>query len=193
VVAAVVIGIGVAILGGDDDKTPEAGAGSTPSAQQSQSAQPSKSADPSKDPAAVLPKSDAKALRLEGSATTASDVKGARSEGGAYVGNLNSPGNGATWTVDDIPKAGAYTLFVGFNNPGDDQEMSLTVNGKPFGSKLSMENYTHQSDPEKAWTTTYAWPALNKGTNTLSITCGDGDKCDVLIDQVYLKAGQVKR
>ena len=192
VVAAVVIGIGVAMISDGGDKKTGDEAGSTPSAAQSQSAEPSNSASASA-PAAELPKSDAKALRLEGNAQTASDVEGARSAGGVYVGNLNSTGSGVTWTVDDIPKAGTYTLFVGFDNAGDDQAMSLLVNGEKFGSPISMKNYTGQADPERAWTTTYVWPTLNKGTNTLSIICQDGDKCDVLLDQVYLKAGKVKR
>lgn len=78
--------------------------------------------------------------------------------------------------------------------PGADQSMTLTVNGKTFGSKLSMKNYADAADGDfaKGWTKTYAWPSLNKGTNTITLSCGDGDSCNVLLDQFSLKKGQVK-
>ncbi|MGA5896732.1 carbohydrate-binding protein [Streptomyces venetus] len=194
VVAAVVIGIGVAMLGGDkDDKKTEDQAGTTPTQSQESKPSPSKSKGGGESKA-DLPTIDAKALRLGGGATFAQDVKGAQSDGGIYVGNLNQVGSSVTWTVNGIPKDGQYTLFAGFSTVDEDQEMTLTVNGKPFGSKLNMGNFTHTSDGDfaKGWTKTYAWPTLNKGTNTITVSCQDGDKCNVLLDQLWLKAGQVK-
>lgn len=193
VVAAVVIGIGVAMLGGgkdDKDSGNEAGAAPAQSQQSKPSPSPSKGGESKVD----LPKIDAKALRLGGGATLAQDVKGARSDGGIYVGNLNQVGSSVTWTVNGIPKDGAYTVFARYSTVDEDQEMTLTVNGKPFGSKLNMGNFTHTSDGDftKGWTKTYAWPTLNKGTNTITVSCQDGDKCNVLLDQLWLKAGQVK-
>ncbi|MFB6849429.1 carbohydrate-binding protein [Streptomyces sp. NPDC056373] len=194
VVAAVVVGIGVAMLGGDKDKdgaSDEVGTSPT----QSEESKPSPSA--SKGGAAAqeeLPKSDAKALRLGGSAALAQDVEGAQSEGGIYVGNLNQVGSSVTWTVNGVPKDGAYTVFARYSTADEDQEMTLTVNGKPFGNKLNLGNFAHAKDGDftKGWTKTYAWPTLNKGTNTISLSCQDGDKCNVLLDQLWLKAGQVK-
>jgi hypothetical protein len=57
-----------------------------------------------------------------------------------------------------------------------------------------MKNYTGAADGDfaKGWTKTYAYPTLNKGTNTITISCGDGDSCNVLLDQLSLKHGQVK-
>ncbi|MEU0190094.1 carbohydrate-binding protein [Streptomyces afghaniensis] len=193
VVAAVVIGIGVAMLGGgkdDKDSGNEAGAAPAQSQQSKPSPSPSKGGESKVD----LPKIDAKALRLGGGATLAQDVKGAQSDGGIYVGNLNQVGSSVTWTVNGIPKDGAYTVFARYSTVDEDQEMTLTVNGKPFGSKLNMGNFTHTSDGDftKGWTKTYAWPTLNKGTNTITLSCQDGDKCNVLLDQLWLKAGQVK-
>ncbi|MFI8832517.1 carbohydrate-binding protein [Streptomyces afghaniensis] len=193
VVAAVVIGIGVAMLGGgkdDKDSGNEAGAAPAQSQQSKPSPSPSKGGESKVD----LPKIDAKALRLGGGATLAQDVKGAQSDGGIYVGNLNQVGSSVTWTVNGIPKDGAYTVFARYSTVDEDQEMTLTVNGKPFGSKLNMGNFTHTSDGDftKGWTKTYAWPTLNKGTNTITVSCQDGDKCNVLLDQLWLKAGQVK-
>jgi hypothetical protein len=195
VVAAVVIGIGVAMMSGDKNDNnggDEAGGGSTPA--QSQSAEPSPSASQAAD-AAQLPTIDAKALRLDGGATLASDVKGAQAEGGIYVTGLNQPGATVTWTVNGIPKDGVYTLFAHYSAAGQDGQMTLTINGKTFGSKLSMKNYAGAPDGDfaKGWTTTYAWPSLNKGTNTISLSCQAGDSCNVLLDQLWLKDGQVKR
>jgi hypothetical protein len=196
VVAAVVIGIGVAMLGGDSEDDPgasQAGSGSTPSA--GESAEPSETASKPAKNDIDLPKIEAKALKLDGGAVTASDVEGAGSDGGTYVDGLYTPGATVTWTVNGIPKGGVYTLFADYSVPGEDQEMTLTVNGKPFGSKLNLGNFARaeEGDFTKGWTKTYAWPSLNKGTNTISISCQDGDKCDVLLDQLSLKAGKVKR
>ncbi|MEV3967942.1 carbohydrate-binding protein [Streptomyces sp. NPDC050698] len=193
VVAAVVIGIGVAMLGGDKDKDKASDeVGTSPT--QSQESKPSPSKSDAGGSTAELPTTDAKALRLGGAATLAQDVKGAQSDGGIYVGNLNQVGSSVTWTVNGVPKGGAYTLFARYSTVDEDQEMTLTVNGKPFGNKLNLGNFTHTSDGDfaKGWTKTYAWPTLNKGTNTITVSCQDGDKCNVLLDQLWLKAGQVK-
>ncbi|GAB2993293.1 CBM35 domain-containing protein [Streptomyces pseudoechinosporeus] len=190
VVAAVVIGIGVAMLGGDEDPPGDDAAGSTPTAEQNTQPSPSASK-PAQNEDVKLPEIDAKALKLEGAATVASDVKGASAEGGSYVG-LNAVGSKVTWTVNDIPEDGVYTVFAGYSVAGDDQEMTLIVNGKPFGSKLNMSNFAEAKDFEKGWQKTYAWPTLNKGSNTISLSCEAGDKCDVLLDQLWLKKGQVK-
>ncbi|MFI5823922.1 carbohydrate-binding protein [Streptomyces rishiriensis] len=193
VVAAVVIGIVVAMAGGDDQKDDKAGGQPSSSGAASGSPSPSASAsgDEGKD---ELPTVDAKALNLGGSAALASDVKGAQAAGGTYVGNLNQVGNSVTWTVNGIPSDGDYTLFAHYSTPGEDQSMTLTVNGKTFGSKFPLKNFSHApaGDFVKGWTTSFTYPTLTKGTNTLSISCQDGDKCNVLLDQLYLKAGHVK-
>ncbi|SER04733.1 hypothetical protein SAMN04487983_1010204 [Streptomyces sp. yr375] len=196
VVAAVVIGIAVAMANGDsntDNKADGDQTSTAPSA--STSASPSESAT-GEETAGKLPDPvDAKTLTLGGSAALASDVQGAEAAGGTYVGNLNQVGNSVTWKVDDIPSDGTYTLFAEYSVPGADQEMTLTVNGKTFGSKFGLDNFAHApaGDYVKGWTTSYTWPTLTKGTNTLTISCQDGDKCDVLIDQLRLKAGQVTK
>ncbi|MGW7278042.1 carbohydrate-binding protein [Streptomyces sp. NPDC054844] len=195
VVAAVVIGIAVAMTssGSDDDKGgDEAGGGTAPT--QSDTTGPSPSASDGAEDEVKLPAVDAKALRLSPGVATASEIDGARSDGGVYVANLNQPGASVTWTVDGIPEDGLYTLFAGYSAAGEDQSMTLTVNGKEFGSKLNLGNFTGAEDGDfaKGWTKTYAWPTLNKGTNTISLSCADGDKCNVLLDQFSLKKGQVK-
>jgi hypothetical protein len=195
VVAAVVIGIGVAMTtsGGDEDDNADGQASTAPTVQQS--AKPSDKPSKGAEEEIELPTIDAKALRLDGGAATASDIEGAESDGGIYVTNLNQPGSTVTWTVNGIPKDGLYTLFTRYSTADDDQSMTLTVNGKPFGSKLNMSNFAGAKDGDfaKGWTQTFAWPTLNKGTNTISLSCADGDKCNVLLDQMWLKAGQVKK
>ncbi|MFD9317209.1 carbohydrate-binding protein [Streptomyces sp. NPDC060053] len=194
VVAAVVIGIAVAMANGDSgDDDNKASDQVSVSAPASESASPSESAADDENKA-ELPKADAKALNLGGSAALASDVQGAQAAGGVYVGNLNQVGNSVTWTVNGIPSDGTYTVFAHYSAAGEDQSMTLTVNGKTFGTKFNLGNFAHAKDGDfaKGWTKTYSWPTLTKGTNTISVSCQDGDKCNVLLDQLYLKAGQVK-
>jgi hypothetical protein len=191
VVAAVVIGISVAMINGNSDDS----AGNQPSTAptQSQTGDPSPSKTGSTP--AELPKTDAQALQLAGGAVKASDVEGAKSAGGVYVGGLTTVGASATWTAN-VPADGSYTLFVNYSAPSaDPQSMTVTVNGKEFGSKISLKNYRNaaEGDFAKGWTTTYVYPTLNKGDNTISISCQAGDKCNVLLDQLWLKKGQVKR
>ncbi|MCF4138990.1 carbohydrate-binding protein [Streptomyces sp. Tue 6430] len=193
VVAAVVIGIAVAMTGGDSDDDKQAGGEVSSAPTVSESASPSASSSGDTEQEVELPTIDAKALRLGGAAALASDVQGARADGGIYVA-LNQVGNSVTWSVDGIPEDGDYTLFAHYSAPGEDQSMTLTVNGKKFGQPLSMKNYAKAAagDFTKGWTTTYAWPTLTKGTNTISLSCEAGDKCNVLLDQFWLKKGQVK-
>jgi len=183
VVAAVVIGIGVAMAGGDDnDKASDSGASTTPST--SQSSEPSASASESA-AAGELPKVDAKALRLEGGTATASDVKGAKADGGVYVQGFNQVGAKVTWTVNGIEKAGTYRFYVRYDIPGVDANGTLTVNGKANTQPLNMKNFAKQpeGDWEKGWQNTWAQVSLNKGTNTIELSCQQGNQCNALLDQ----------
>ncbi|WP_405963962.1 carbohydrate-binding protein [Streptomyces sp. NBC_00723] len=194
VVAAVVIGIVVAMANGDDGSDDNK-ASDQPSTSASASASPSPSESAGDDENKTeIPPVDAKALNLGGSAALASDVEGAQAAGGVYVGNLNQVGNSVTWTVNGVPSDGTYTLFAHYSVPGEDQAMTLTVNGKTFGSKFPLKNYAKgpAGDFVKGWTTSYTYPTLTKGTNTLTLSCQDGDKCNVLLDQLWVKPGQVK-
>ncbi|MFF2201378.1 carbohydrate-binding protein [Streptomyces sp. NPDC058145] len=189
VVAAVVIGIGVAMINGNTDDKSGNQADASPAQSQSGKPSPSNSASA---PSGELPKTDASALQLVGGATKATDLPGARAAGGTYVGGLSTVGASVTWTVD-IPEDGAYTLLARYNNPGEDQSMTLTVNGQKYGSGFNFANFTHQSNPKLAWTESFAYPTLNKGSNSISLSCVPGDKCDVLLDQLWLKKGKVGR
>jgi carbohydrate binding protein with CBM35 domain len=192
VVAAVVIGISVAMLGGNDDPDDKNNdAASTPTQSQSADSKPSasSSAGASEED---LPKIDAKALRLDGGAATASDFKGAEADGGVYVTNFNQVGAKVTWSVSDIEKTGTYRLYVRYGIPGKDANATLVVNGTANNQPLNMENFgnTPEGDWEKGWKTTWANVNLNKGTNTIEIACNDGNQCDAVLDQMYLSKGE---
>ncbi|WP_406200875.1 carbohydrate-binding protein [Streptomyces sp. NBC_01017] len=193
VVAAVVIGISVAMLGGDGEKDDAAGGdtGSTPTQSESGDSRPSASSSAGAG-AADLPAVDAKALRLEGGTATASDFKGSKAAGGVYVTNFNQVGAKVIWSVNGLEKAGSYRLYVRYGIPGKDANATLLVNGTANTQPLNMENFgnTPEGDWEKGWKTTWANVNLNKGTNTIEVACNDGNQCDAVLDQMYLSKGE---
>ncbi|MFD5873479.1 carbohydrate-binding protein [Streptomyces sp. NPDC060322] len=192
VVAVVLIGIGAALMTGDDSdgKKDEAGSSAGPADEVQESPKPEKSTKPSKKPV-DLPEQDAATLTLGGTASLDNTVKGAKSANGQYI-SLNEVGRSATWTVD-VPRSGAYTLFVTYGVPGKDAKTSLTVNAEAPRS-INMTNFAHaaEGDLEKGWTRTFAYVQLEKGSNTLMLSCNEGDSCDANLDQLSLKSGHVK-
>ncbi|MEU8027191.1 carbohydrate-binding protein [Streptomyces sp. NPDC049099] len=189
VVAAVVVGIGVAMLDGNDDKKNVNQANTTPT--QSQSHSPSPSSSSSAAPG-ELPKTDASALQLGPGVTTASDIKGAQAKGGTYVTGFNHVGATVTWTVNNVEKAGTYKLYARYGIPGVDANATLVVNNKVDPRPMSMKNFgggTPVGDWEKGWKTTWSNVNLNKGTNTIQIACNAGNQCNVNLDQLWLTAG----
>jgi hypothetical protein len=189
VVAAVVIGISVAMIGGDSGNKKDTAGGASSGPTTSQSASPSSSASSSA-AAGELPKVDAKALRLEGGTSLASDVKGAKSDGGIYVAGFNQVGAKVTWSVD-VDKAADYRLYVRYDIPGVDANATLTVNGKANTQPLGMKNFIGSpgGDWEKGWQSTWAPVTLNKGTNVLEISCAAGNQCNASLDQLWLQEG----
>ncbi|GAA2489584.1 hypothetical protein GCM10010406_27200 [Streptomyces thermolineatus] len=201
VVAAVVVGISVAALssGDDEDKQaddPAATAPADPGGEDPGNKAADGDDDKGKD------KKDAKkfktltafanSLRLDGGATASTEHAGASGPNGAYVDHMNVVGASATWTFD-VPEAGPYTFFIGYGNAGETATPTLTVNGTAQDRKINMDNFTGEKDWSKAWTKTFSFVNLNKGTNTLKISCEDGDKCGFNLDKVWLKQGNVER
>ncbi|MFD4870804.1 CBM35 domain-containing protein [Streptomyces sp. NPDC058412] len=192
VVGAVVIGIGAALAFGDKDKDKkdqdQANGGQQSAAPQNPSAAP-----PSGSPApsqAPLPKGEAAGagMSITGGAALESTIPGAKSSGGQYVGGFNKPGAAVTWTLD-VPKAGKYKFFVRFGIPGEDANGTLTVNGKANESPISMRNFAKspKGDWEKGWQTTWGQVNLDKGTNTIKLSCETGNSCNVNIDQLWVE------
>ncbi|MFF5013817.1 carbohydrate-binding protein [Streptomyces sp. NPDC001165] len=190
VVAAVVIGISIAMLNdnGDDNKSGNQ-AGASPT--QSQTSKPSPSGSGSAAPG-ELPKTDASALQLGPGVTKASDIKGAKAQGGTYVTGFNHVGATVTWTINDLEKAGSYRLYVRYGIPGVDANATLVVNNKVDPRPMSMKNFgggTPAGDWEKGWKTTWSNVNLNKGANTIQIACNDGNQCNANLDQLWLVKG----
>ncbi|AWZ04992.1 MULTISPECIES: CBM35 domain-containing protein [unclassified Streptomyces] len=192
VVAAVAIGIGAAVTFGDKDKNDDKNKANPGQSQSAPSNNPSGQPSGSASPEAELPKGDAggPGMVISGGASLMNTTPGAKSASGQYVGNFNQPGAAVTWTLD-VPKEGTYRLYVRFGIPGEDANGTLAVNGKPNGSPLSMRNFagSAKGDWEKGWQSTWGQVTLNKGTNTIKLSCEAGNKCQVNIDQLWLQAG----
>ncbi|MEU2507883.1 CBM35 domain-containing protein [Streptomyces sp. NPDC007863] len=194
VVAVVVAGIAAAVIsnmGGEKNKNAEGPGGNPTGAPTQVSESPSTDPSTSSQPPAELPQQDAATLKLGGPATLAKDIAGAKGADGAYV-SFNGQGGAASWTVD-VPESGEYTLYITYSVPGKDAKTSLLVNnGEP--RSLNMSNFAKaaEGDWAKGWTNTYAYVNLNKGENSLKISCEAGDQCEAILDQVALKAGHAK-
>ncbi|MFF0964447.1 CBM35 domain-containing protein [Streptomyces sp. NPDC003703] len=186
VVAAVVIGITFAMLN-DKDDTKDGATGGTTAPPATQSAPPSPSSNSTVAPDGELPKIDAKALLLTGT-STASEVEGAKADGGIYVTGFNHVGAKVTWSVNGIQKTGTYRLYVRYGIPGVDANATLVVNGKSSSQTLNMKNFGKlpEGDWKNDWQTTWANVNLNKGTNTIEIACNDGNQCNANLDQMHL-------
>ncbi|WP_151774314.1 carbohydrate-binding protein [Streptomyces abyssomicinicus] len=194
VVAAVVVGITIAVTGGDDDADKTAGTDPSPTATSME--KPTEAAGDGKDKKKdefEPTKIDAASLgEFAGGAALASDVPGSRAEGGSYIAGLNTPGSSVTWTVNGVPKDGQYTLFTYYGVPGEDAKATLTVNGgQP--AEVNLKNYAgaEKGDWAKGWTRTYNYIPLKQGTNTITLSCADG--CNANVDQFGLVQGEVAK
>ncbi|MEU5714888.1 CBM35 domain-containing protein [Streptomyces sp. NPDC020403] len=186
VVAVVLIGIGAALMTDDDTggkKKDEATSSSGPDGQVEQSPTPDRSK--SSEAPVELPKQDAASLKLGGTAAVANSVKGAEGPNGSYVSGFNAVGSSVTWRAT-MESAGAYRLTVRYAIPDKDANATLTVNGKPNPQPIGLKDFINSSDPnwEKNWQTTWAPVSLDKGENEISISCQDGNQCDVILDWV---------
>ncbi|MEV4435589.1 CBM35 domain-containing protein [Streptomyces sp. NPDC049585] len=199
VVVVVAGGIGAAIVAnmsgdGKSGQQNSAGGADRDESQKSKKDSDAKKGDdgPKNPSAAGMMQRDAASLRLAGGATTAKDVKGAKADGGTYIAGMNAVGASVEWVLE-VPQAGEYTVFVGYGVPGVDANSTLSINGSARSQALNMKNFAQakNGDWEKGWTRTFAWIDLNKGTNTIKISCEQGNQCNFNLDQVWLKPGHV--
>ncbi|MGW1188557.1 CBM35 domain-containing protein [Streptomyces sp. NPDC002559] len=183
VVLVVLIGIGAALISGDgkDKKKDEATSSAGPGAEVEESPKPKQSA--SSEAPVELPKQDAATLKLGGSAVVSQSIKGAEGPNGSYVTGLNEVGSSVTWNAA-MKEEGKYRLTVRYAIPAKDANATLTVNGKPNSQPIGLKNFIHSSDSnwEKNWQTTWAPVDLVKGENEVSISCQEGNQCDVILD-----------
>ncbi|WP_327189766.1 carbohydrate-binding protein [Streptomyces xinghaiensis] len=197
VVAVVVIGIVIAMLtnGDGDEGKKEAGSSESLPADGGQDQPADEDKGEGEGEKETKPfssdKFDAVGMKTAGGATVANDVEGARSKSGAYIAGMNQPGATATWRID-VPKAGKYTFYIGYGVPGKDTKATLLVNGKDREQELKNWANAKEGEWDKGWTTTYSYVNLTKGTNTLDLTCGEGQGCEFNLDWVQLKEGHVK-
>ncbi|MET9292036.1 carbohydrate-binding protein [Streptomyces sp. NPDC003077] len=193
VVVVVCAGIGVAMIkNSGNTKGDEVKANSTSTtAAPKKSPPPEPKGTPTATPPAELPKQDAATLRLSPEASTDTSVSGAKASNGAYV-QLNKVGAAVTWSVE-IPQDGQYTLFVNYGVPGKDAKPHLSINGQGDRT-INMGNFAEAPEGawDKGWTHTFAYVEFKKGTNTIKISCEDGDPCGVNLDQVSVLKGWVK-
>lgn len=192
VVAAVVVGIGAAVVFNTDDSeaagSAQAGAGTSPSSEDNANSGADRSEGEKEAEKLNLPKEDAASLRLDGGTVTAGDVPKAEAKGGTYVTGLNKAGARVTWNVE-VPKAGDYRLNVRYGIPGEDANATLVVNGEANTQPLNMKNFigSPKGDWEKGWQSTWAPVTLTKGDNAVAIACGAGNQCNANLDRVWLE------
>ncbi|MEV6161411.1 CBM35 domain-containing protein [Streptomyces sp. NPDC052052] len=188
VVLVVLIGIGAALITGDDKdgKKDEATSSAGPGDEVEESPAPEQSA--TSEPPAELPKQDAATLKLGGGAITEKTVEGAEGPGGMYIGGFNTVGASATWTAN-VDEAGEYKLYVRYAIPAKDANATLTVNDKANPSPLGLKNFINSDDPnwEKNWQTTWAPVTLQQGRNTIKLSCETGNQCEAILDWLQIK------
>ncbi|MCY0934829.1 CBM35 domain-containing protein [Streptomyces sp. H34-S4] len=191
VVAAVAIGIGAAVVFGKDDDKDKGKDTANPGQSQSAPAQtPSGQPSGSTPREAPLPKGDAggAGMVISGGAALQNAVPGAKSANSQYVGNFNQQGAAVTWTMD-VPKAGEYTFRMLYGVPGKDASATLTINDAAQSRPINMKNFAKagEGDWAKGWTNTYSYVTLKQGTNTIKISCEQGNSCEAVIDQFVLE------
>ncbi|MFF0432735.1 CBM35 domain-containing protein [Streptomyces sp. NPDC004327] len=190
VVAVVVIGITAAVIsntGGDENNA----GGGTPTGTPTQvSESPSTAPTQSSQPPQELPKQDAATLKLGGSAALAKDIKGAEGADGAYVTGFNALGSSVTWQAD-VATAGSYRLYVRYAIPAADANATLTINDKANSNPIGLKNFVGSTDPnlEKNWQTTWAPVTLKQGTNTIKLSCEQGNQCNAIFDWLEIRTG----
>ncbi|KRV51157.1 hypothetical protein AQ490_02905 [Wenjunlia vitaminophila] len=181
VVVAVAVGVGVVIWAGNDDNKDKAEPEPANSVTESASSTPTKKSTPL--PRQLPPVTDAVKLRPEGGAHPESQYSGALAEGGSYIAGMDTVGASVTWTFT-VPEDGQYRVNVRYGNAGGEAKATLVVNGK--GQSISLDNFSGQKDWSKAWTRSWGQVNLTKGDNTVTLTCGQGDSCGFVLDQLAI-------
>lgn len=188
VVAAVVLGVGAALLssGGGADPADDGGTASTSqygeNGSRSDQQQDETPADDEEQPNG-LPAADLSQLQLAGGAVLDSSVEGARSDGGEYVTGL-SPQGQITWTFDFEGDPGQYRMYVGYSVEHGNHKLGFLVNGQPRDDRVELKDYGKSGAFATNWTETWNLIDVREGSNTVQFTC-DGS-CDALIDQIRL-------
>ncbi|MHA6760874.1 carbohydrate-binding protein [Streptacidiphilus sp. PAMC 29251] len=186
---AVVVVIGVVAFSGSPDKSGNAGKTGAASSSAPAALPPvaSASTTPSVAPTTgIVAPVDAATLTLSGGAKTNTDHKNALSAGGTFVDGMTTPGATVTWTVD-APAKGSYFLWVHYANAtGQDSGAMVTVNQKASSSRsIGLKDYGSKGSWD-SWFSSYSGVSLQKGQNTIAITCTPPVACNFNLDQLAL-------
>ncbi len=188
VVVVVAVGIVIAVVSGGKGGPQAGGTGAAPS---TAATQPSGTTAPA-DPNAGLPQQFAAAVTLSGGAKTDNNHQGAKGPNGVFVDGMSTPGATASWNAT-LAKAGTYTLWVRYANAQADPAMTtVVVNGKPLDSKINLKDYGTTGNWDQ-WFTSYVSVDLQKGANTIALTCGNGDVCHYNLDRFGLTVNPSQR
>jgi hypothetical protein len=126
------------------------------------------------------------AAALAGSAALATNHADYESPAG-FVAGLTATGAGATWQVLGAPAGSAeieirYSNSVGLLGGPAPRTISLVANGTT--TQLTLQPTASWDD----WATVTAPVTLQSGTNSVSLSCGSADSCNVNIDEVAVTA-----
>ena len=183
---AVVIGICVALFNSGDKPANAGGSNSAPAASASAPTSVSDSPTPTADPTTgTVPPADAATMTLTGGAKSNNNWTGADAAGGNFVDGMTNVGATVTWNVT-APAKGDYYLWIRFANAtGKDASAALTVNQKPLDQPIPLKDYG-SNGKWTSWFSTYRTISLDKGPNTVALSCAAGADCTFNLDQLAL-------
>jgi hypothetical protein len=185
---AVAIGIGIAVFNSGPAKSTAAdGSASTASAGGAASA-PASTDSPSPTAApttGTVPPADAATMTLSGGAKQNNNWGGALAANGTFVDGMTNVGATVTWNVN-APAKGSYNLWIRFANAtGKDASAAVTVNQKPLSGPTPLKDYG-SNGKWTSWFSTYRTVSLDKGQNTIALSCAAGADCTFNLDQLAL-------
>lgn len=121
------------------------------------------------------------AATLSGGAAMAANHDGYQSPAG-FVASYSAAGSSASWQVLGAP-AGTATVAIRYANGGSaSRTMSLIVNGAV--TQLTLPQTASWDD----WATVTEPVSLSAGTDTIAVTCGSSDTCNVNVDDIAVTA-----
>jgi len=122
---------------------------------------------------------------LSGGASTASNHRNYTSPAG-FIAGLTT-GASASWQVLGAPSGDAtvtvrYSNYIGSLGGPAPRTISLVVNGT--ATQVTLPATSSWDD----WATVTEPVSLTSGTNTIALTCGSGDDCNVNVDDIAVTA-----
>jgi hypothetical protein len=116
----------------------------------------------------------------------------ADAQGGRYVAfdpNRADTGAATTWTVEDVPEAGEYDVFLRYASDAEDNAVdagtprTATVRADGSSSQVTLAPTPYWDE----WRTVSTRVTLSAGENTVSVTLAEGDTGGFNLDSVALR------